>query len=634
MLKAIITLFCTFTLWTGIADAKSSKRVGVRSKKIKSDANLSKNKVTLQFENQWFHGLSKKQQRVYLKTLNKLVLKMSSGGRSAASPFMNLFIESADAVPTLNIGYIYDTSEGFQNFINRQDFGDLNKCPRGQNPCAIYTCMRRTSGGEMALCCGTNSTPACVKQGQEKANQDLLLNTLRRCKLGTGDECRTIRRLMEEGTKGVEAWCNQGKRATREWCIQAKGALAKAGVATPPAVADPPEGENCEKVADELVRRKQQARKPETVDAGDAHTSNNPFWRQMTTLAMNVCGRRSLTQTTPVVGICNIEDMAAPGVGATVRDTRTFNFPGSEEVNNGFWGACVRQKLDDHEARLNKIIDRIRKDTSIPANQLGAKINEARRKNQDQRAVIQSRYNSGAVKTCTMKFEGRESVAGSPRPASELGEDLIEKVKKSKALSTQEENEFKAVTGLSAGQFRRAFCNSKNHEGFKSAAATIARAEQPPVINERVGSEVALRQAASAARASMRACLQELKSVEESDCKYHDITDPNAIRNTSNDQPILAKNKLTGMCVLVTGYEKPRVNTGFNDDTGNSESRIVERITWDNLKSGGTDTMSPAEFENSHFLKDYRCTHDVSARATYRQDSDAGDGPEGSNSEL
>ncbi len=629
-------LVSLFLITPGLTQAKNkaaqNNTSSVRQQKILKEAKLSSKKFSLVYEKTWFLSLNKKQQDVYLKTVNDLVLKMSRQKRYSSNDkindWLNLFLTPVYAEgEKINNGFIY--TGNWESFISGVNLGALTPtCPAGQSACAPYTGLVKDAAGSVRLGCSANSTPSCVSNG-DKA---LLRDTLNSCRTGISDICNSLNHLMTESTKGVREYCQS--RSSAPWCTAATTAMNDAGIPLPPGEADAPTGANCDKAANDLVRRKEASRAP----AGDSpQYSNNVFWRDMTAFAKNACARPSLTSMTEIVGVCDVSDMSGPAGNMNVTQVtaipRLIKDARGNEVANPDFKTCQDQRVakyrEEHSTRLSTLNARKTQLSTQLSSVTGVGGAEATLKEElrlvgVQIAEAEATFNRGLPLIQRSNECVNMGVASIAAPAHDfsihsLGDDIMNKFKNGTQLSELEENKFKAATGLSARQFKESFCGSATHAAFKKSLTSAVNFPQPVRGDMRVGSIQGYADQAKAALFRMNKCLSSVKTAKETGCAFYDVDDFNVIRTATNDAPILAKNRSTGECLLVTAHEFADVGDRFDSSTGNRLPERVSRITLDNLETGKTVTETPNSFARGHFLKVYRCKNDTIQAETYRE---------------
>ena len=289
-------------------EAKPSSTYGSKVQTPKKKAPFNKyNKLV--YEGVWFSQLSQKHQRLYLKTVAGLVMKLSSSKVAQLdASFMGYLIPSLEAAGRINNGFIFDGSNDRLDFMRFLDSVNLPGSPLdpGCTPpnqmCAPYLGMSCLDG-TARLVCSPNSTPTCAARG----SLECLRTTLAGCGLdergrpqGGGLRaspfCQKLDEIMKRGTQGVRAHCSQGVRASAAYCRQAVARLD--GVEAPPREVQKPTGADCEQMIRELAQSRDQA--PGYRKRG---TKNNDFWRNMTGFAQQVCGN-SYTRTSKMMGTC------------------------------------------------------------------------------------------------------------------------------------------------------------------------------------------------------------------------------------------------------------------------------------------------------------------------------------------
>lgn len=620
MIKLIIPVVVSLFLTTVGHAQGGAKKVSssVRQQKNLKDARVNKKKFNFTYEKKWFAGLNKKQQDAYLRVVSDLVLKLSSKKRYSSNDtlqeWLDLFLTPAYAInEKINNGFIYQGN--WQSFISGVNMGPLAPtCPAGQTACAPYTGLTRDSAGTVRLTCSDNSTPSCVQNG----NRTLLRETIEGCRNTVSDLCNTLTRLMTDSTRGVSDYCQS--RSSTSWCSSAMSALRDAGVQTPPAESSGPTGANCDAVANEAVRRKEASRTTAAAGADAPHYSNNTFWRNMTSLSRNICGRSSLTATSEIVGVCNVTDMNGPD-GALVKEGQSVTYRSNDSDTTGFQ-SCIQEKLADLEkrteeqiTRLNEQIKNLRRNRPnnyrVEIQRIEVQIADAQTNKTRSETALKAQNECSRSETVSSTAPGQEM------PLSQLSDAIIAKVRSSTDLTPLEENQFKAATGLSARQFRDSFCASTTYNFFKNNLSRALQYPQPVRADMRVASHQQLAQQAEAALFRMNRCLAALRTTGETGCSFYDVEDFNVLRTATADAPIIAKNKQTGECVLVTHHEFATVNQGFDSVTGDPMDQKVSRLTIDNLTTGRTITESPNAFARANFLKAYRCNNDTIQAETY-----------------
>ena len=125
----------------------------------------------LVYEGVWFSQLSPKHQRLYLKTVAGLVMKLSSSKVAQLdASFMGYLIPSLEAAGRINNGFIFDGSNDRLDFKRFLDSVNLPGSPLdpGCTPpnqmCAPYLGMSCLDG-TARLVCSPNSTPTCAARG-------------------------------------------------------------------------------------------------------------------------------------------------------------------------------------------------------------------------------------------------------------------------------------------------------------------------------------------------------------------------------------------------------------------------------------------------------------------------------------
>ncbi len=568
------------------------------SKKNQTQVSNQSKKIHLAYEKIWFAGLNKKQQQIYLQTMEKLAYKLSTNSTAGVDALLlqKLFMNPAEARTTISNGFIYEGS--LANFYSSLNLGSLRQdCPSGQLPCAPYTGLVRV-GGEYKVPCSPNVTATCVQLG----NRDLLQGALVGCAASTSAFCVELSTAMRTSTQGVENWCNQNDRGSKNYCRSAMAALTNSDVPLPPTATGIPSGSDCEELSRKMAEAKDKNR-----DASESGASNNSFWRGMTGFAQQACGRPSVTSTMNIVGLCDLNNMEAPegGLrqpGKTVIYTRQARpagtVRGSAVVNAEKYDECVAGKLAE-----------------LPADDT-----EARQKRR-------SYYYSEPTRTCVAQTtEQIKGPNGNPvRQELELSEimSLAPRFRAGAKLSQDEENKFIAATGMRSGQFRQAFCNSTSQNQF------VARMKQfggVPVDLAGQGSIVDLLKGQSAAaRYKMARCVSNLKSVKNTGCRYYDVTDFNVLRAASPNNPVLARNKKDNSCSLVVGLS--RSQAGFNTASNGTKVPIIKTSV--RIQNPGQEKMMDIKSE-SHFAKDneikvYRCDGDQVPGVKYQSPDSQGE---------
>ncbi len=632
-LRLFLVLFCVFAFNSEHASArskKSSKKVAKTYQKSQS----TKKTVGLRFEPNWYYSMKPKARKAYLNALSRLVNRAAGGRASLDENFLRFLIEKAYADDLhLNIGYIYDRENGsFDSFISNMNFTfmdsgtqrSLNQCPSGQNPCAIYTCMRQDSDGNPVLCCGTNSTPSCVATGNQSANRDALFEILERCRNSSTSLCSTVQRLLQSSTAGVDDWCDQGGRGSQGYCRQALAAIEAAGGASAPEESEAPAGANCEEVGDELARRHDRREPPRTEEAA---ANNNAFWRDMTYAARRVCGY-SVREATERIGVCNVADMAAPGVGIQgterVRTQRPSQLSGPAPSNRAAdqaYETCIETRVNErmqsrHDREERELADRF---GSIPDSEFNEQVAALRTRHNQERLSYETELRRNT--NCTYTRPTTTAISGSPASVHDLPDGILGKVSSGADLTNTERNQFMAVTGMAPERFRQTFC-AANHEAFSAALATNANRSPRLQINRSVQTQVDMEAAAQAAQQSMRLCQQRLLSPEESGCSYSEMTNVAGITRATNASPLMAKNRETNQCFLVVRHVSDRVYDRTNPITQEDETRARQRVFLDDLQGNApVENMNPTEFGQRYELFSYSCTNSAPAPGNENPDT-------------
>ena len=561
MKKLITILFLlglSFNFQHSVAEAKSVKK-----------SKSSQKKMSLAYEKVWFANLSSKKQALYLKTMEKLTLKLTrSGVASLESSYLKFFIDQAEAANRINNGFIFDGANDaadYDAFLESLNLGVVDPgCTPPEQACAPYTGMI-CGGGQAKLACSNDSTPTCVSRG----SRDCLQGTLAGCASSSTEYCTTLNRVMRRGTQGVNAYCTAGSRVGLNFCKQALAALNNGDVPLPPNADNPPTGADCEEMTRRLAEAKDNNRSAE-LGAEETGASNNNFWRNMTGFAQQACGHQTVTSTTNIVGICNVQNMAPDG-NLTSSSVQTFT---KDSDADGFQ-SCLDAKISAASSRTV-------------------------------RANIRNVYSrSGAECTMTVTAPITDSSGNSVNQELELSElmSLAGKIRTGTRLGETDENKFRAATGMTSVQFQRTFCNSGNHENFKR------NLRQTTIVPTNIIGEGSIanlfRGQAAVARAKVARCLSNLKSQEDTGCRIYTINDSNMLRCASSSQPILAYNKQSRKCSLVVGFD--RRTTG---NVNGSPTRATTLTIRTPNSEQEQNIRSESFFARDHELKTYRCDGD------------------------
>ena len=195
---------------------------------------------------------------------------------------------------------------------------------------------------------------------------------------------------------------------------------------------------------------------------------------------------------------------------------------------------------------------------------------------------------------------------------------LAEKLRVRKSLTDMEKNRFRAGTGMTVNQFTRSFCTSGDHGSFK-AALKSQLAYDIQVLGTDSVANLFLGQA-RVARVKMGRCLDKLRSIDGdggSGCQLYMVSDSKALKCASKSQPLLAVNRQSRRCVLVTKMER-RV-TGRTDQHSFSGQTSVPsswKMSLETRTPTGTLTIdtypSESSFSRDYQLQEYRCNGDRS----------------------
>ena len=408
---------------------------------------------------------------------------------------------------------------------------------------------------------------------------------------------------MKRGTRGVRAHCSRGIRAAASYCRQAVARLE--GVEDPPREAKKPTGADCEQMIRELAQARDRA-----SDQPKEGTKNNNFWRNMTGFAQQACGN-SYTRTSKLMGTCALGDSSGP---IQIQKVNAYRRPTEGSPN-------YQEKLAQFKQCVQKKIQKLRNEKAKRLKELkgleGYRI--AKVFEEQERGIQDSARASGECSVSESQDirDGRgQAVSSELELRSLMG--LAGKLRNRKSLTDMEKNQFRAGTGMTVNQFTRSFCNSGNHASFKAAlkdqlAYDIRVSGTDSMANLFLGQ-------ARVARAKMSRCLANLKSIDGpkgSGCQLYAVSDFNTLRCASPSQPLLAVNRKSRRCVLVTKME--RKVTGRRDQPsfrGQTSMPSSWKMNLETRTPRGTLTIDtyPSEsfFSKDYQLQEYRCNGDRS----------------------
>lgn len=599
--------------------------LGLFSPQVSAKSNgYKKNKYSnLVYEGVWFSQLTENQQMVYLKTIERLTMQLTrTGVANLDSSFLQYFLPYANAAKRINNGFIFDGAndgidyDSFLNGLNVLGSPIDPGCSGRDQVCAPYLGMV-CSGGTAKLACSPDSTPTCASRG----SLDCLRTALSNCgmnekgqaksgqSLSSTEYCKTLDRVMRRGTENVEAHCSSGSRSAASYCRQAVARLQGKEIPDSPKKAKPPTGADCEKMIRTLGNTRDSG---SGRHKGDTGAKNNSFWRNMTGFAQQACGK-TVSSTMNVVGICDVGNMQAPGGG--LERPKVNSYLKSKDAK-GFQ-SCVDEKerrilqqRDDRLAELGlKVTSRMSADKRNRYHSV---------KNLFQKEIDSMKRSSAASGSCSISEKVAITDDKGQKVVSELElksvMPLAAKIRNNDDLSTEETNRFIAATGMSPNGFRTAFCQPTDFSSFKKALQRGLSA------NAKVSGEGSIANLfqgqARVAHYKMSRCLGSLKSNSGKDgagCRLHVVEDFNTLRCASDNFPILAVNRKSKRCVLVTGLNR-RVTSR------NEKGRATAQEVRLNIRTpSGTSEMkvqSEGSFAKENQLQEYRCDGDRSLTRT------------------
>lgn len=625
LLLSLIVVFVSMAFNTHEVQAKSKRKIS-KSQKAKF------NKIA--YESVWFSNLTHKQQMKYLKTVANLVMKLNRRGFSMEDSFINYLVPYADAAERINNGFIFDGANDdadFDTFLGSLNIlgGPLDPgCDAPEQLCAPYLGMVCT-GGTGKLACSNDSTPTCAARG----SLECLRNTLQECGMNargqtmagrtvSGDFCEALDSTMRRGMERVRTHCTTGGRADTNYCSQAVARLD--GVEEPPSQAETPTGADCE----QMVRELAQTRDNRTDGDDSTANRNNDFWRNMTGFAQQACGHRSVTSAMNIFGTCSRSDMGGADGNVTRSAVNTYQ----RSSESAAFTRCISTLQSRVRERRDARIEELRSDESIPPPNLEGRVNNVNRIFQRQIDAIATSRN--ATGECSIREENQVTDGAGNAVNNELSlrnlMGLAEKIRNRQDLTPAEQNLFRAGTGLTLQQFRNAFCAAENHDAFKdqlrrSLFGNVRVNESEPYASAALGQ-------ARVARTKMGLCLASLNTVggeDGSGCRLYEVSGPNMLRCASNSHPILAVNKSTRRCMLVTGYNRRVTGTtdvaNIDGTTGsrNSSWQMTLNVRTPSGTSELTNYRSESFFTRDYQLQEYRCDGDRRYGAANPSDADS-----------
>ncbi len=664
-MKKSVILFLSLVLMASFVEAKpqTHKVTGKRSKQSKK---AQKQVYSFTYDATWFSYLNSRQQSVYLETMAKLALQIEGGKYAFNHPLINSLLPPAFAEVISN-GYMRNTS--FLSFFKEQDYGELKPicpagetcdpdsgCPGDRRPCAPYLGLvpppassGREENKKPVLACSMDSTPDC----RERGNMDLLKRTLNECnsERPKSSYCTRLSSEMEKSTAGVQAWCNS--RSSTKYCRAALEALCKTSkkgcsAASAPTAAKIPKTGNCEKLKKEMINLRDKARERMATGSRSRPSGayNNKFWRDMGKLTKRVCPDKTNAGNPKVMGVCNV----SPGNDFLQRsEVKKY----TKRSNNTKFGECMGKKrkeiskfddkiknLENEIEAMNKVDPSIGGDQTLDQNKKRAEINLKEQKDKRLPSIGED------VQECSEQIKANYHSIGEGRSIDDPEFQSVLGKLPSGSLSTDDEDLFKSVTGLSSGVFKKAFCRSSSMETFKrnlrhSIYSGSGKIKTPKIKGEDNGTTHGDRQAkrrkqAINAQLRMAKCLQNLKTVEETGCSVKDVTmgfPGHYLRKASLSNPILVKKKNNpNKCLLVLGHRKMKRQMTvkgkvvMNDGQPVYENADQLEFTGNVNREAKWDFVDLNAAASQYNVMHYVCHHDIVSTPGYRQTG--GDGPE------
>ncbi len=613
MNKLVMSILVLFVMGWNSPDAMARSKRKTTSNKVKYSR--------IKYEAVWFSQLNQKQQLLYLKTIERLTMQMARRGVvQNDNPFLQFLIPYVDAANRINNGFVFDGAnddadyDAFLEELNVLGTPIDPSCSGNNQVCSPTMGMVCEGSNPGVLACSPDSTPTCTSRG----NIDCLHRSLTSCGLdaqgrGTArstDYCEALDRVYRRGTENVAELCESGSFSTA--CNAANERLAAAGITDSPEESSEPTGADCE----QMVRELEESR--DTNRPGEEGTANNSFWRNMRGFAQQACGHSSLNSVSQFMGTCSERNMTAPGGGLPRAVTNSYN---RDEDSAGF-NQCLANRIQQIEERRDARLAEVREELGDAA---GESIGQARlRRVRDvfTRDIANARRGMTSRGTCTIQETAPVTDARGNTVAGEYDirdlMSLASKFRSNENLSESEENRFRAGTGLTSREFRNVFCESDDHNEFKTnlrnaLVGDIRVNGVDDVANLLLGQ-------ARAAEYKMGRCLAAVRPVdgeEGTGCRLYAVNDSNSLRCATPEHPVLAVNRSSNRCMLVTGFTRDATatedvrNVNGEDSTRRSGFNVTLNIRTPGRNST-MDIRSESFFNRDYQVQEYRCDGDRS----------------------
>ncbi len=639
-MKKLLSILILFVMVLGLnaheASARSNSRANKRTLKTQTVRKVKSVKKSnpysaLRYESVWYSRLSKKQKMTYLKTMETLILKISrSGVAGVESGFLNLFFPRLEADPRINNGFIFDgknDDEDYDAFLETLEILGSPLDPRCSNDdqlCAPYMGMVCGGNPRGKLACSPDSTPTCAVRG----NLECLYSSLESCGINkqgnsmsggkkTGDPyCVKLDEMFRRGSEGVVTHCSTRGRASKDYCKDALASLQGEEVPASPELAEEPVNKACADLQNKIAQKVERGNK--RWDEDKQKSDNNDFWRNLITFASQACGISSYNDALDRYGMCPEGTIGQPRVDALKRKAGRKTF----RRDDPGYSSCYVQK--------SRALDKAYEDGVTRVVQQFA--NNETRRNQEIRKLgdEKSRKRSELINATECHMDNFEDVSADPGrpnirtefPISGI-ESLAAKIRGKYDLSREEENKFKAATGMSRDTFEKAFCNNRNYDSFakviKGAWRTHNRnIEGDPSINPAYDQDRLTREAQlTVAAHKLDSCVGRLKpnsGTHGSNCRMYTKNNHSALqyghmlRCASSENPVVSFNKKTGECMAI--YSASKEAGAVDNKTGQKSYRYTVKMETEATTDPEYPIPNFAKFVQEHDLRVYRCDGD------------------------
>lgn len=581
-----------------------------------SSAKSSQNKSTISsftFNPDAYYKLSNKQQKIYLKSIRDLALRITSGSGRSANVFPKWLIDQF--IPELNAeGPLYPSNGhaipgGMGNLVVRAeyfralDLGPLKpSCPAGETPCASFLGLV-PGNPNSTVACANNSTKTCARRG----NIALLHSEVEKCgnsRARSSSYCQALTSDMERGTHHLSQMCDSNNNF-KNWCQQTREIHNKAHINFPSI-----DGGDCGELQQQLILSQNKS------DRVLPKNRNNSYWQQTTAFAMRACNR-SLEGVQNIIGVCDASvDTATPNVSKIQTYLRP-NERTPDHLTEG-WQKCWESKSIKIESQESKRLKELNKSSAS---------REEIEKTKTIFAKERERLSLSMKKSAECSFLNSVSdKSKSVRPAGFI--NIKSYANSIDTLTPAEQANFIAATGVSPNKFKSMFCDSGTAANFKSHYPL----PEPRWPNALVSDE--MKQQAQIARSRMMACLQnrrENTGKKGANCRLDLLNSPMALRTASETTPILARSRSNNKCLLITNCNNcnPTINkngqdTRFFDAESTSTGGRAVKISL-NAKTGGggskvIDIATENAFVSDYQIWDYKCSGEkVRAAPKFRE---------------